>query len=211
MATITRTQNRRVLKTPTSLAVNASKSVSAITRSTTTATATSTSHGFSAGDWVIIQGADLPQYNGPFQVVTVADANTFTYTMESDPGASSAGTRTAQKGVAASIWGDGSTVDSNVTVGALTTAEGGDLIARVATTTAPTTACRVHVFTSATAAPGTWREETYVDATVTASDMSTHKITVPRGRFVLVLFWRVAGTAVVVDCVADEDTSHTSA
>lgn len=212
MPTITRTQNRRTLLASTQLGLNTSKSVSALTRSSTTATGTSTSHGFSVGDWVVVQGSDRPPYNGPFQVVTVADANTFTYTMESDPGATSAGSVTAQKGVGpTNLWGDGTTPSgSPASIGALPTATGGTVIARVATTTAPTTACRVSVFVSPTGLPGTWREVGSPEATLTANDMSTHPIDVPRGGFVLVVFWRVAGTAVYCDAVGHEDTSYVS-
>jgi hypothetical protein len=207
MPTITRNQNRRALLAPTSLPVNTAKTVSALTRSGTTATATATSHGFSVGDWVLIQGSNLPNYNGPFQVVTTADANTFTYTMEADPGASSAGSITAIKGVGSSIWGDG----SGGTVGALPTAFGGVLVARMATTTAPTTAPRLTVFSSPSGAAGTWRERISVDGTVVANDQSTHFVAVDHGSFVLAFFWRVAGTAVVVDAVGQENTSYSSA
>jgi hypothetical protein len=170
------------------------------------------------GDWVLIQGADLPQYNGPTQVVTVPDANNFTYTIESDPGASAAGNLGAQKGLAASLWGDGTSPAGIVTsggypgasVGAIATGLGGTLLPRVATTTAPTTPCRIGVYTSATAAPGTWRFETAQDATVAANDQSGDPIPVAHGKFILVLFWRVAGTAVVCALDADEDTSYTS-
>ncbi|WP_406699232.1 hypothetical protein V5E97_10180 [Singulisphaera sp. Ch08] len=206
MPTVTRTQTQRSLRTPASLAVLASKSVSAVTRSGTTATATATSHGFSIGDWVLIQGSNLPNYNGPFQVVTVADANTFTYTMEADPGASSAGTVTAQKGLAASIWGNGTTVDGNLTVGALATTDEAEAVVRIATTTAPTTACRVTLFTSDSGLPGTWRERRSIDGTLVANDQSTHGLRVPFGKFALLLFWRVAGTAVIVDAIGNEIT-----
>lgn len=208
MPTLTRTQTRRTLRTPTSLAVLASKSVSAITRSGTTATATATGHGFSVGDWVIVQGADLPQYNGPFQVVTAADANTFTYVMESDPGASSTGVRTAQKGLAASIWGDGTTVDSNVTVGSLATCGEAEVIARVVTAASPTSGfpARIHLYTSNTGLPGTWRLRRAVDGTSAANDQSEHPIRVEFGKFALVFFWRVAGTAAIVDAIGNETT-----
>lgn len=52
----------------------------------TTATVTLTDHGFSVGDWVRVSGVTFATaadgfYNGAFQVDTVADADTFTYTM----------------------------------------------------------------------------------------------------------------------------------
>jgi hypothetical protein len=209
MTTVTRTQNRRSLLSSTQLPVNSSKTVSSLTRSGTTATATSTSHGFSTGDWIMIQGSDRPPYNGPFQIASTG-SNTFTYVMESDPGASSAGSVTAIKAIAASIWGDGTTVDGNVTIGALPSALGGDVVARVSTTTAPTTACRISIFRSPTAQPGTWRVLAEVDSTITANDQSTHVINIPRGSFVLIVFWRVAGTAVYCDAVGNEETSLSS-
>lgn len=211
MPTITRNQNRRILLTPTSVPVMAAKTISSLTRSGTTATAACTGHGLAVGNWTIISGSNIPTYNGPVQVVTAPDVNTFTYTMEADPGASSAGVPVSQQAVVGTIWGDGSTVVGNVTVGALPTAFGGRVFARVATTTAPTTACRVSVFSSESGLPGTWGQAAVpVDGTVTASDMSEHLIDVRWGKFILVVFWRVAGTAVMVDAIGQEDTSYTS-
>lgn len=70
-----------------------SKTVASITRVATTATATVTAHGFLTGMYVTMSGANETQYNGTF-LITVVDANTFTYTMASDPGASATGTLT---------------------------------------------------------------------------------------------------------------------
>mgnify|MGYP001589048297 CR=1 FL=1 len=70
-----------------------SKTVASITRVTTTATATVTAHGFLTGMYVTMAGANETQYNDTF-LITVVDANTFTYTMTSDPGASATGTLT---------------------------------------------------------------------------------------------------------------------
>jgi RHS repeat-associated protein len=70
------------------------KAVSSITRGGTgnlTATATSTSHGLSPGDTIVVSGASPSQYNGTSIVASVPNANTFTYTMTSDPGASASG------------------------------------------------------------------------------------------------------------------------
>lgn len=61
-----------------------------ITNSTTTATATHTGHGLVSNDKVVIRGATQTAYNGVFQI-TVTDANTYTYTMSSDPGGSATG------------------------------------------------------------------------------------------------------------------------
>ncbi len=47
-------------------------------RSTTTATVTATNHGLSVGDWVYL---DWSLTDNPYQVQTVADANTFTVTV----------------------------------------------------------------------------------------------------------------------------------
>lgn len=62
--------------------------ISSITRSGTTATVTTaTAHGRTTGNTVSVWGALPSQYNGTY-VITVLTANTFTYTMASDPGAS---------------------------------------------------------------------------------------------------------------------------
>lgn len=72
------------LETPTS-----------ITRSGTTATVTHTAHGIPDGKKVVIRGATDTLYNGVF-VISVTDANTYTYTMSGTPAASPAtGTITA--------------------------------------------------------------------------------------------------------------------
>jgi hypothetical protein len=60
--------------------------ISTITNVTTTATlTTATAHGRSTGNTVTVFGASPSAYNGTF-VITVTGANTFTYTMLSDPG-----------------------------------------------------------------------------------------------------------------------------
>lgn len=56
---------------------------------TTTATVTETAHGRSNGSYVKISGATETEYNGNF-VIAVTGANTYTYTMLSDPAGSSA-------------------------------------------------------------------------------------------------------------------------
>lgn len=61
-----------------------------ITNSTTTATVTHTGHGLASNDKVVIRGATQTAYNGVFQI-TVTDANTYTYTMSSDPGGNATG------------------------------------------------------------------------------------------------------------------------
>ena len=54
-------------------------------RSTTTATVTATNHGLAVGDWVYL---DWDLTDGAYQVVTAADANTFTVTVADSGGAS---------------------------------------------------------------------------------------------------------------------------
>jgi hypothetical protein len=72
-------------------------SVTSITRSSTTATATATAHGFTTGDQVNIRGANETDYNGDF-IVTVTDANTFTYTVSGSPATPATGTILANNG-----------------------------------------------------------------------------------------------------------------
>ncbi|MGH8832443.1 MAG: PilC/PilY family type IV pilus protein [Polaromonas sp.] len=70
------------------------KNISTITRSGSTATVTLAGHGYVTGQTVTIAGADQPEYNGA-KVITVVDANTFTYTVttsESPPTAAGSGT-----------------------------------------------------------------------------------------------------------------------
>jgi hypothetical protein len=76
------------------------KSISSIARGGTsnlTATATLTAHGYATDDYVNIRGAAQSQYNGNFYI-SVSGANTFTYTMAADPGASASGTLLANRG-----------------------------------------------------------------------------------------------------------------
>lgn len=61
-----------------------------LTSSGTTATLAHTAHGFAAKDVVLISGASQAAYNGTFAVATVANANTLTYTTDSEPSASPA-------------------------------------------------------------------------------------------------------------------------
>lgn len=64
------------------------QAISSITRAGTTATLTTTApHIRYTGETVTISGASPAQYNGTY-VITVTGANTFTYTMASDPGSS---------------------------------------------------------------------------------------------------------------------------
>jgi hypothetical protein len=72
-------------------------SVTSITRASTTATVTATAHGFTTGDQVNIRGAAETDYNGDF-IVTVTDANTFTYTVSGSPATPATGTIIANNG-----------------------------------------------------------------------------------------------------------------
>lgn len=63
-----------------------------ITRSATTATVTHTAHGLSTNDYVVIRGANQPEYNGP-QQITVTGANTYTYTVAGSPATPATGNR----------------------------------------------------------------------------------------------------------------------
>jgi hypothetical protein len=72
-------------------------SVTSITRASTTATVTATAHGFTTGDQVNIRGAVQTDYNGDF-IVTVTDANTFTYTVSGSPATPATGTIIANNG-----------------------------------------------------------------------------------------------------------------
>jgi hypothetical protein len=79
------------------LANQAVKSVSAATAVTSTATITSTAHGYSAGDVVLVSGAVESAYNGSFTILTVADADHFTYSMGSSPTSPATGTILVKK------------------------------------------------------------------------------------------------------------------
>jgi hypothetical protein len=73
------------------------RTVTSITRASTTATVTATAHGFTSGDQVNIRGAVETDYNGDF-IVTVTDANTFTYTVSGSPATPATGTIIANNG-----------------------------------------------------------------------------------------------------------------
>ncbi len=71
------------------------KSVTSVTRSGSAATATIAQHGYTNGDWVLIQGASAPEYNGVF-VISGVTANTFDYTVTGTPTTPATGSITAQ-------------------------------------------------------------------------------------------------------------------
>lgn len=75
------------------------QSITTLTRSSTTATCVITGHGYSTGDAILITGAEQPEYDG-FKIITVSDANTFTYTIANSP----ATTATAESGQSLQGW-----------------------------------------------------------------------------------------------------------
>lgn len=62
-----------------------------ITRSGSTATVTHTSHGLATNDYVQIDAADQPEYNG-VKLITVIDANSYSYTVSGTPATPATGT-----------------------------------------------------------------------------------------------------------------------
>jgi len=81
-----------------------------ITHSGTVATVTHTTHGLSTGNTVTISGADQEEYNGIF-TITVLDADSYKYTMQSSPGVDATGTITAQ-------WSQGTPPQANTALSA---------------------------------------------------------------------------------------------
>ncbi len=69
--------------------------VTSIARTGYAALVTQTSHPFAVGDEVYIDGAVETGYNGLQTVQTVPTANTYTYTLDSQPAATATGTMTA--------------------------------------------------------------------------------------------------------------------
>jgi len=68
--------------------------VSNLTQTSGTATATQTAHGYETGDTVTIAGADQAEYNGD-HVITVTDADTYTFSVDSGATTPATGTITA--------------------------------------------------------------------------------------------------------------------
>ncbi len=73
-----------------------SKAVASLTRSDSTATATAMSHGFAVGQHVYVSGANEDEYNGRFTVISVPDANTFTYSVSDTLATPATGTIAAE-------------------------------------------------------------------------------------------------------------------
>ncbi len=70
-------------------------SVSGITRSGSIATVTIPGHGYAEGDWVLIRGANEPEYNGLF-VISGVTSDTFDYSVDGTPATPATGTILAQ-------------------------------------------------------------------------------------------------------------------
>ena len=68
-----------------------------LSRSSQTVTGTATAHGLTAGGFVAISGSTTADYNREFQVLTTADADTFTFRIEGSPAASPGGTILSRK------------------------------------------------------------------------------------------------------------------
>jgi hypothetical protein len=73
------------------------QAVTSLTRTVDDATATVVGHGFESGQTIHIEGADQEEYNGD-QVVTVVDADTFTYPVTGSPATPATGTIVANGG-----------------------------------------------------------------------------------------------------------------
>ena len=196
MANVTATKStRRTLLAETSLAPFVSKAVTSISVSGTTASVVCTGHGFTTNDWVLMGGATAGVFNGPFQV-TVVDANDFTFVVPSGSPASASGTLTAQKGLAAAIWGDGSTGLAGC---ALPTAVQALLSVRIVNgATAPTTVPTAGVWTSDTGGSGTWiwQSNSPAGTSTNLGDTGGVGVDVSGYRFVLAFFFGAAGYAV---------------
>lgn len=65
-----------------------------ITRSSSTATVSHTDHGLATNDYVVIAGANQPEYNGVHQI-TYSNANAYTYTVSGTPDSPATGTITS--------------------------------------------------------------------------------------------------------------------
>lgn len=78
-------------------AYGAPVSVTGISRSSTTATVTATTHGVAVGQKFRVIGAVQGQYNGEHRALTVADANTITYTVYGSPATTATGTMTLRE------------------------------------------------------------------------------------------------------------------
>ena len=130
--------------------LTAGTTISALTFVTTTATlTTATAHGLATGAVVVVSGATPAAYNGTF-AITVTGANTFTYTMTSNPGGNATPVGTYTTGYWGQIGGNaqaqgvvyenGQTISSNYTMvsGNSGTSAGPITVATGITVTIPT-------------------------------------------------------------------------
>jgi len=93
--------------------------VTSLTRDGSIVTGTATGHPLATGLSISISGADQAEYNGTF-LVTVQDANTFTYTISGTPVTPATGTIGASfDGVTVSISSDGVGSSNNLSSGAV--------------------------------------------------------------------------------------------
>jgi hypothetical protein len=121
----------------------AAAALTSISSSGTTATVTRTSHGLVAGQTVTIAGAAQAAYNGTFRIATVADANTFTYTMGGAAAASPATTTTALTVTPRVYWANNPGADVPATVSVGSAAKTGSYALTVKKVTAGSAAARV--------------------------------------------------------------------
>lgn len=162
----------------------------ATTRSGTTATATVTNTTLAVNDWVLIQGHDLEEYNGIFQVASLISTTGITYVIKQDPGASS-GTTVM-------------TVDK-VTLGTavdMTTAYDGAIFGGIQNgNSAPGVAAQVWLGQSSASSGATdylWRPISAGD--VTAKSWSPFSVTLKAGSYYNIAVCR--NTTNAVDCYA---------
>jgi hypothetical protein len=162
----------------------------ATTRSGTTATLTMASTAtLTTNDWCLIQGHDIEEYNGVFQI-TVASGTTITYTIKQDPGASSGTTvMTVDKVTLGTVAVDMSTSYDGLIYGGI---QNGN--------TAPGVAAQVWLGQSATSAAAdyVWRPLSAGD--LTAKSWSPFSVTLKPGLFYNIAVCR--NTTNAVECFA---------
>lgn len=78
-------------------------SINSLTRSGSTVTADATAHGRSVGQYVFINDAVETEYNGLVEILTVADVDTFTYSISTTPTSPATGTITADPATAVNV------------------------------------------------------------------------------------------------------------
>jgi len=186
MATTNTTSD--VIARGTSNAAFAQLSTTAVTtRSGTTATATVTNTTLAVNDYVLIQGHDLEEYNGIFQVASLISTTGITYVIKQDPGASSATTVMTVDKVKM-----GTAID-------LTTAYGGDVWGGIQNgNSAPGVAAQIWMGTSATSSLPDYRWQPVASGDITAKSWTPFSIPLNVGVFVNFAVCR--NTTNAVDC-----------